>query len=54
MTDFYIAWTERKTFQPDPKYKKELANETDAVWEELMPSKSPLYTRKFNFKGIGY
>ncbi|KAH7360141.1 hypothetical protein BKA65DRAFT_473311 [Rhexocercosporidium sp. MPI-PUGE-AT-0058] len=32
-----FPWTERKIFWPDPEFKKEQANETDASWEDLMP-----------------
>lgn len=45
MADCSLGWTERMTFQPDPEFKKELANETDAVWEKLMASKSASYYR---------
>ena len=54
MIDFPIAWTERKIFQPDLEFKKELANETDAVWEGLMPSKFASYYRIPEFGYVRY
>ncbi len=36
---FHVAQDIQKTFWPDPSFAQELANETDAAWEALMPCK---------------